>query len=748
MQIHSNQADFSSVNQAGQLIQLSSVRDSCSERVLQPFVDNLDHIQSLELEAKLMVAVAMIRRGFKIDRKNDDPLEAIFPFLPENANLVLTEELLNTTTEENRLREEQSRKDGVTLNFVDFCARWELDKFEQKVVMLLFMQFSSPDFIACFKKSGLEENCDNGMEIGVILTIITPDLRKQLDCRGYFSVTSSLLKEQILSTNLNNLNDNTSILRTSAYLHERDVRYIIGDNNYYNAAFSFIKQENSAVSLDQVVLPVGLKEDVISTVEKFMACRQNGSMEQLDAFFGYGTGLAILFHGASGTGKTMLAKGLAGHLNRPLFSLNLDDMDEIPMSDDDILSVLFKEAALMGAIVFLDECDDLFSGAGNNRLSRALLMELEKSRCITILATNRPVELDPAIERRLALKVHFTLPDEELRKRMWQALTPGTLPLSSDVDLLNLAKRYLFTGGLIKNCLFMAANSAIAAGSPVITGEMLSNAASKQTVSISDADGICVVHEPHYSIDMLQLRSRQKDELRNTATAWKQLREENLGLNLLINTADIATGVQVAEALASECGMKVRTFDLEKVLAVSEDSRMLDPVTQRKVTPMQYAFSASTGDAAIVLFVDYEGVFDNILEGDEKNYKATILSDLTMHLRSNRGLFCLVTKSMQKRKLPVEFNLQYQLDYPPESLQISSWEKSLETHTVSDDELVTLVEQFPMHIAEIEFIGRQASIKSIILGQGNKPTLTCIRDIINCYRQKTNVSLLFGQGNN
>jgi hypothetical protein len=503
--------------------------------------------------------------------------------------------------------------------------------------------------------------------------------------------------------------------------------------------------ERSSVELAQVVLPEKLKEDAVSCVERFMTGRKNGALERLDNFFGYGTGLPILFHGPSGTGKTMLAKGLAHHLDVPLLTLNLQEMEENHFDYSFILSFLFKEATLMGAIVFLDECDDIFCGENNARLSRALLLELEKSRCITILATNRPVELDPAMERRLVLKAHFTRPDALLRLRMWQALTPSTLPLSKEIDLHGFAERYLFTGGLIKNTVFMAANAAIALGKNEITRDLLEHAAGQQSQSLTDVNGLCRVYAPDRTLDSLDLHNRQKEELRNTAIAWRRLHNEELRLNMLISTTHIDTGIKAAEGLAASCGLKIRAFDYDKVISMSEENRVIDPVSQRKVTPMDYAFSAGSGDVAMILFVDHEGFMNRILDKKEEDGKGVLLSELTSRMRNHRGLFCMVAPKLNQSFPPVEFNLHFHLEYPPVEMQIRQWERHLAGIPEDDDRLVDLVEQYPMHTAEIDFIAGQAVTQSIIQGMDGKPSLKSVQEVIARYRRKSGAPLLFGK---
>ncbi|MBC8018768.1 MAG: ATP-binding protein [Verrucomicrobia bacterium] len=742
MQTHTYDTD-----QAAQVISFQPVRAEQHEICLSPFTDNLDHLMALELESKWMLAVAFLRRGANKQSAEDNIETSCHPLsaFTIGVDLKQAEMNLSQTTNNNRRREELSLQKGVSLRFIEFCHTWQLDNFERSVVMLLLMQYAAPDFIAMYKESGLERYSYNGMEIGGLLALTSPDLRSQLANRRYFSVNATLLKKRVVLAGA--VDSTTNILGLSIYLHESNVCFLLGDNNHYHIAFSFIRQERSNVKLEQIVLPEKLKRDVTISVERYLAGRQNGTLEELDTFFGYGTGLALLFHGPSGTGKTMLAKGLANQFDCPLLSLNLDDIKEIKMSDEDILSFLFREAALLGAIVFLDECDDLFSGSSNSCLSRSLLLEMEKSRCITILATNRPVELDPAMERRLAMKVHFTLPDATLRLQMWKALMPGSVQFAPDVDLSELAGRYQFTGGLIRNSIFLAITTATRGDDdrPILTAALLHSAAEKQAATLADESGLCQMYSPTMTMDTLPLRSRQRAELKNLSDVWKSLNSRQLGLSLLISSSDIAAGVQTVEGFANVCGLKVRSFDYRRVISLMDSDRITDPVTQRKILPMDYAFSPTACDASLILFVDHDGYMQQKLD-DKKDVSLDLLMrDLVARLRSHNGLFCMVTKEIKQNHIPQEFNLHMDLEYPPEERQIRQWEEMLGRGNVDDDELVKLVETHPMHISQIDVIARQAEIRATIKGKvTGKPCLTDIHEVISRYNQVKFTPLLFG----
>jgi len=89
-----------------------------------------------------------------------------------------------------------------------------------------------------------------------------------------------------------------------------------------------------------------------------------------------------------------------------------------------------------------------------------LLQELERFEGICILATNRKITLDKALERRITLKVEFERPDRKQRREIWAKFLPHKLPLERDVELDELSVWEL-AGGEIKNVVLNAARIAV-----------------------------------------------------------------------------------------------------------------------------------------------------------------------------------------------------------------------------------------------------------------------------------------------
>ena len=104
----------------------------------------------------------------------------------------------------------------------------------------------------------------------------------------------------------------------------------------------------------------------------------------------------------------------------------------------------------------------------------------------------------------------------------------------------------------------------------------------------------------------------------------------------------------------------------------------------------------------------------------------------------------MVTGPFKPQLLPLEFNLHFVLEHPSEDVQIRRWEECLGKAALGEDDLVALVERWPMHSEEIDFVARQASIQSVIKGNSGRPGLDEVREVIGRYRRTDRSPVLFG----
>lgn len=165
----------------------------------------------------------------------------------------------------------------------------------------------------------------------------------------------------------------------------------------------------------------------------------------------------VLMMGAPGTGKTLLARAVAGEAGVPFFSISGSEFVEmfvgVGASRVRDLFQMAKKAA--PAIIFIDEIDAVGRvrgtgvGGGNDEREQTLnqiLVEMDgfepNHKVIVMAATNRPDVLDPALLRpgRFDRRVTIDLPDRDDRKSIL-AIHARKKPLAEDVNLDVIAQR-------------------------------------------------------------------------------------------------------------------------------------------------------------------------------------------------------------------------------------------------------------------------------------------------------------------
>jgi transitional endoplasmic reticulum ATPase len=167
----------------------------------------------------------------------------------------------------------------------------------------------------------------------------------------------------------------------------------------------------------------------------------------------------ILFTGPSGTGKTLMAKALAGETGLNFISISSPILFSKWLGESEkALHQVFKKAKQSApCILFFDEIDALgvtrnLAGQGGavERVTSQFFNELDNlshlSQVIVLGATNREDLLDPAVTRagRLDYVLRFPFPDEAERMEIFEAHTKEK-PLAAEVNLRALAG---ITGGL------------------------------------------------------------------------------------------------------------------------------------------------------------------------------------------------------------------------------------------------------------------------------------------------------------
>ena len=178
----------------------------------------------------------------------------------------------------------------------------------------------------------------------------------------------------------------------------------------------------------------------------------------------------ILLSGHPGTGKTLLAKAVAGEANVPFYSISGSDFVEmfVGVGASRVRDMFKKAQQTAPCIIFIDEIDAVgrqrgagFGGGHDEREQtlNQLLVEMdgmeENTGVVVIAATNRPDVLDPALLRagRFDRQITVSLPDRKGREAILHVHARNK-KFVKDLDLGALAKRTPgFSGADLENVL-------------------------------------------------------------------------------------------------------------------------------------------------------------------------------------------------------------------------------------------------------------------------------------------------------
>ena len=265
----------------------------------------------------------------------------------------------------------------------------------------------------------------------------------------------------------------------------------------------------------------GLKEEKEELSEIVDFLKDPGKYAALGARIPKG----ILLEGAPGTGKTLLAKAIAGEAKVPFLSISGSDFVEMFVGvGASRVRDLFEEANRhKPCIVFIDEIDAVARrrgtglGGGHDEREQTLnqlLVEMdgftENSGIIVMAATNRVDILDPAILRpgRFDRKVTVQRPDVAGREEILKVHARNK-KLAEDVDLEKIARTTAgFTGADLENLMNEAAIGAAKKNNPFITMSQINDAfirigigSEKKSRIISDKEKkITAYHETGHAI--------------------------------------------------------------------------------------------------------------------------------------------------------------------------------------------------------------------------------------------------------
>ncbi|KAL3696624.1 hypothetical protein R1sor_010700 [Riccia sorocarpa] len=374
----------------------------------------------------------------------------------------------NRLQERMKLTEDAYKENSTQFPRLEALARrLGLDEFEKGVVVMLTGVAISPVVKSIFEADngdGTYRHSSEAIQVKDILTVYFDSFKQQVLARTYFYKSSKLVSRGLIKLRPTPYarGGRGDLMDQQVELDRRMLDWIVGLDTEMNELVEGSHLYTPKIAMEQVVLPAEQKEMLLKTVENFAKFRLYRKRAGLEDIMSYGAGLVILLCGASGTGKTMTVNAVAHHLGKRVLMVDFHSLHSASSgsSRDDHsadLRGLFRDADMNDAIIFFDECEAIFAQRerGGDRMLNSLLTEMERHEGIIMLATNRPLDLDEAMHRRITCVSEFHPPDHTQRRAIWK-LASERLPVEENIDWERISLRYELTGGYIKNALVSA----------------------------------------------------------------------------------------------------------------------------------------------------------------------------------------------------------------------------------------------------------------------------------------------------
>jgi|GEM_PF-1729849 len=352
--------------------------------------------------------------------------------------------------------------------FVKLCSELKLNRVEQKMLVCLLADYLKEalfgDFIPCSRD--FEENNP--------LILVFPEPELAFAKTSLLSEDNKLVRFGLIAEDrffwkrkeLPELELKSELAQFLLGFSRKEFKISKARKKAELGQSNLLEIQTPKFGLDTVVL----SESQRKAIDRAIYFRQSPESKRwLAQTLGYQSGSTILalFYGPPGTGKTFTAQAIAGELKKPLARVEYANLRSkwYGEAEKNLVSC-FRLAEEKDAVLLFDEADALITsrerittGATVRQVEHTLrnifLEKIERFNGVVVLTSNLAETLDFALERRLNLKLGFSLPGVEERAKLWKKFLKKA-PLAEDVNFLELGEKFLIAGGHIKNAVLSA----------------------------------------------------------------------------------------------------------------------------------------------------------------------------------------------------------------------------------------------------------------------------------------------------
>jgi len=343
--------------------------------------------------------------------------------------------------------------------------------------------------ISLFDRTLLYEMCDDmvrgGGDTGLESTVKHIFESQKQKLKKIREITEN--KSKLLGNNLIVMNNATFISDISISLTTKAIELLLGQD-----AEMFLKKQTlkDVISVDAIATKQLYFDDKFQKqIDFFQTSLTNEKFTEMQTRLqemAMPKGVAAVFYGAPGTGKTESVYQIAKATGRDILFVDISQTKSMWFGESEKrIKAVFNDYArlckknTLKPILLFNEADAVLgkrkdNNASNvaqteNAIQNIILEQIEKSEGIIIATTNLVDNLDAAFERRFLFKLKFEMPNLEAKKQIWKSKL-NWLDYSQATEL---STRFHFSGGEIDNIVRKAIINEVITGNRAILDELV-----------------------------------------------------------------------------------------------------------------------------------------------------------------------------------------------------------------------------------------------------------------------------------
>ena len=610
----------------------------------EPFASSIEHIL-VELERIDLLIQAQVARarqshsqeelqGLYISEQEVDALLAQ-PMgvprwaAPSGCAINDVQSALEKIRKESDVRITASLRHGEALRLVELAERFQLTRFDVDTVLICLAAELDLRYERLY--AYLQDDVTKKRPtVDLVLNLLCPSFAAKLEARSRLDAEAPLCKQQILSLLEDPGNPKTPLLSRSLKLDERVVSYLLGRNEIDRRLLQYGTLIQPKRTLEDLILPAELHQRLRMQVE---SCQHGHSA------------LNLYLQGPYGVGKRSLAEALCQSLGLKL--LVIDGGYLLATAGADFAAavrLIMREADLQNAGLYWNGFDNLLADE-QYAFRKVLLHELQGRIGTVFLAGETTWE--PADTPGLRfVRIELPRPPYGERLRFWETALDGVS--SNDADPGELANKFQFTGGQIRDAAVTARNLAWQRNPEAAFATMADLLEACRLQSNRKLASLATNIKPHYSFEDIVLpadRLRQLQEICKAVEFRSLVYDEwgfdcklslGKGISLLFAGPSGTGKTMAAEILARELGLDLYKIDLSTIVSkyIGETEKNLSRI-----------FSEAATSNAILFFDEADALFGKRSEVRDAHdrYANIEINYLLQRMEEYEGVVILAT---------------------------------------------------------------------------------------------------------